>query len=202
MVEAWPLAVACYGELPYTLSCSPLLRCGPSQAKLELPPFGEALQGCGCGVFLRLVQQHWPRLGLGPDPRGRTIFAPDDASFLGDVTNWEEECWGLHIIEVHNQCPRGLRVNTPVKFVSVESSFRADGALWPASQVPLLIGDLRNYPGGRVQPVDAHPKHALRIRTDIDGNPSIWVRASTLQARKTLQPESLCVYFFSWRLIV
>ena len=42
-------------------------------------------------------------------------------------------------------------------------------------EVPLLVGDLCNYPGGKVQPLDRHPKHALRARADLTGLLTIWV---------------------------
>ena len=42
-------------------------------------------------------------------------------------------------------------------------------------EVPLLVADLCNYPGGKVQPLDRHPKHALRARADISGHLSVWV---------------------------
>mmetsp|Transcript_30259 Transcript_30259/g.35708 ORF Transcript_30259/g.35708 Transcript_30259/m.35708 type:complete len:671 (-) Transcript_30259:81-2093(-) len=109
-----------------------------ANAKLELPTLEDALKSLGCNIFLELISQQWSLLEIGSSPEGRTLFAPDDAAFLGSLDNWEPECWGLHVLEV-----------------------------------PLLVSDMINNPGGRVQPLDRHPKHALRVRSAMDGRPSI-----------------------------
>jgi hypothetical protein len=88
-----------------------------AHAQLSVPLLAAALPRHGCRLFLRLLEQAWQRLGLGPwPPRGCTLLAPDDGAFLGDVANWEDACWPLHVVEV-----------------------------------PLRVGDMANYPGGRVR---------------------------------------------------
>ena len=118
-------------------------------AKLDLPPLDEALDAAGCGLFRALLARDWARLGLGPTSRGRTLLAPDDAAFLGQPeVNWEEACWGLHVVEV-----------------------------------PLLVSDMANYPGGKVQPLDQTPKHALRVRNE-EGNFTLCVLGDPPPPRK------------------
>ena len=86
-------------------------------SRLNFPPLQLALQQHHCALFGSLVAQEWRTLGLGRSaiPSGRTLLVPNDGAFLGDVANWERECWPLHVVEV-----------------------------------PLLIGDMINLPGGRV----------------------------------------------------
>jgi len=118
--------------------------------KLEVPSVAQALKQHGCHLFLELLEREWGDLGLGPEVKGRTLLAPDDAAFLGDVANWEPECWGLHVVEIL-----------------------------------LQVADLTNFPGGKVQALDPEPKHALRIRTDMDGKPSVWVVGDSDPPRKS-----------------
>jgi hypothetical protein len=87
--------------------------------RLALPSLGSVLARRGCACFLGLVQRAWPPLpaladGASAEPRGRTLFVPDDAAFLGSLASWEAECWGLHVLEVPLllkdcfSCPRQL----------------------------------------------------------------------------------------------
>lgn len=128
-----------------------VLRLTRESDQLDVPPVSEALKQEGCHLFLQLVEQQWATLGLGPTVKGRTLLAPDDAAFLGSMDNWEDECWGLHVIEI-----------------------------------PLQVADLTNFPGGKVQALDLEPKHALRVRTDMEGNPSVWVVGDSDPPRKSL----------------
>lgn len=88
-------------------------------SRLNFPPLQVALKQRHCSLFASLVQHEWHALGLSGGasntPYGCTLFVPNDGAFLGDLANWEHECWPLHVVEV-----------------------------------PLLVGDMINFPGGRV----------------------------------------------------
>ena len=46
-----------------------------------------------CGKFAQLVREQ------APDLRGCTVLVPTDDAFLGDDDAFEEDCWGVHVID-------------------------------------------------------------------------------------------------------
>ena len=46
-----------------------------------------------CGKFAQLVREQ------APDLRGCTVLVPTDDAFLGDDDAFEDDCWGVHVID-------------------------------------------------------------------------------------------------------
>ena len=51
-------------------------------------------------------------------------------------------------------------------------------------EVPLLVGDLVCVPGNKIQPRSSDPHHALRMRTDVNGDFVIWVSGDSDPPRR------------------
>ena len=67
-----------------------------------------------------------------------------------------------------------------------------DGECWDLHilEVPLLVGDLVCVPGNKIQPRSHDPQHALRMRTDVNGDFVIWVAGDSDPPRRARVVEA------------
>ena len=88
---------------------------------------------------------------------------------------------GVTIFAIENEGFLGL---TP------EESFEDDCWDLHIIDVPLLLGDLCATPGNRIQPRSQDPRHALRLRTDVNGDFVIWVSGDSDPPRRARVVEA------------